>query len=75
MQDPAKSNVVIRRSFTKPGQTAIASITFCEKPKVVYTNLVDGVHKVFILGGQLGDRYFNLVYELVNRERGYHAQV
>ena len=66
-------NLVVKRAFTKPGDSVIAKITFCERPKVVYTNLVEGNQRIFILGGQSGDRYFGLVYELIKKERGHHA--
>ena len=73
--DTAHRNQIVRRAFTTPGQSVIAKITFCERPKVVFTNLRGGVHRIFVLGGCTGDHYFNQVYELVNKNRGYHAQI
>jgi len=44
-------NKIVKRSFTSKQTEIVATVSFCEKPKIVCTPLKNGKQRVFVVGG------------------------
>lgn len=67
--DNTSRNKIARRSY-KADDVQVIGESFCQVPRIVYTNKASGKQRIFVMGGQMADHYIEKTCELVEVRKG-----